>query len=407
MPLITRPDLRLALTTGLVNGLASLSALPFGYYAPMAVLAMGSGTYGGSWELGRQRILGSLLGMALLLVGLAGLRSLPLPLGLGITLGAMRWIGGSLGLRVGYKVGGMIVVMGWLVHDEQLGAWVPLRLLWTVVGIVAGLLSLSLFWPSRGRVEALACVAELVVGLAEDLEKEAGRAAASERAAAPERDAAAACAAPERAATAAETASEPAQASTAARAPSPARTQAAANARQACLERLRGLVPALGSELGDQPFRHPAFRLMETFDDACSRLLSASRTLATGPAGRDPEARRLREGEAALLQALAGRLRLWGQSLERREGFLPTPPSPAFTPPPLWLAIEEHFDHPDLNALPPRQLARLALRLSLCRQALAAVEAAERDWAALVHGPNRPPALRPSTRLGGPSAVAG
>ena len=53
MPLITRVDLRLALNTGLVNGFSSLSGLAFGYYAPLAVLAVCSGTYGSSLELGR------------------------------------------------------------------------------------------------------------------------------------------------------------------------------------------------------------------------------------------------------------------------------------------------------------------------------------------------------------------
>ena len=104
MPLITRSELRLALATGLVNGLASLSSLPFGYYAPMAVLAVCSGTDGTSLALGRQRILGSILGMAVLVIGLRGLAAAPMPLAMGIALAAMRLIGGVLGLQVGYKV---------------------------------------------------------------------------------------------------------------------------------------------------------------------------------------------------------------------------------------------------------------------------------------------------------------
>ncbi|MBM5817844.1 MAG: FUSC family protein, partial [Cyanobacteria bacterium K_Offshore_surface_m2_239] len=88
--MIQRSELRLALTTGLVNGLASLSPLPYGIYAPMAVLAVSGGSYGTSLELGRQRILGSILGMVMLLLGLRGLRAVPMPLALALILGAMR-----------------------------------------------------------------------------------------------------------------------------------------------------------------------------------------------------------------------------------------------------------------------------------------------------------------------------
>lgn len=344
--MITRAELRLVVTTGLINGLASLSALPFGYYAPMAVLAVCGGSYGNSLELGRQRILGSLLGMAVLVISLKGLQGVPMPLGIGLALGAMRWIGGALGLQVGYKVGGMIVVMGWLPHEEQLGAWVPLRLFWTVVGILASLLSLRLLWPSRARADCQAALVELLDGLAGDLEQEAEAQRAG--------------------------------------APSAARAAGGHDARQAALQRLRGLLPGLANELGTQPLRHPLFRLVETFEEAASRLLGAARALsALPPAALGLALNGPREGETALLQALAGRLRLWCRVLEGRAGAWPPAPARPLTPPASWLAIEEQFSQPDLNALPPRQLERFAARLSLCRQALQAIETAEQSWSAL------------------------
>ncbi|MEB3316787.1 MAG: FUSC family protein [Cyanobacteriota bacterium] len=346
--MITRPELRLALTTGLINGLASLSPLPFGYYAPMAVLAVSGGTYGNALELGRQRLLGSLLGMVVLLISLRGLQALPMPLGIACALGAMRLVGGALGLRVGYKVGGMIVVMGWLAHGEQLGAWVPLRLFWTVIGILASLLSVTVLWPSRGRAVGLAALAEVFAGLAEDLEQEA------------------------RAVTSAT--------------PSAAAAVSVHGARQAALQRFRALLPALATELGDQPSRHPAFRLVETLEEAASRLLGACRSLSALPLAREPELLRLQQAEAALLETLAHRLRLWSRALSGAGARWPATPAASLTPPPPWQAIEAHFSHPDVNALPPLQLQRLAARLSLCRQALQAVEAGERGWAAL-----RPP----------------
>ena len=114
--LITRRDLRMALTAGLGNGFGYLSGIPFGFYVPLAVLASAGGTYGASLELGRQRILGTILGGALLYVSFWGLKDIPMALAIALTLGSLRLLGGLLKLKVGYKVGGLIVVMGWLVH---------------------------------------------------------------------------------------------------------------------------------------------------------------------------------------------------------------------------------------------------------------------------------------------------
>ena len=75
--LMSRAELRLAVTAGLANGFASISGLPYGMYMPLAVLAVCTGTYGGSLELGRQRLLGSALGSVVLLIGYHGLQGLP------------------------------------------------------------------------------------------------------------------------------------------------------------------------------------------------------------------------------------------------------------------------------------------------------------------------------------------
>lgn len=96
----------------------------------------------------RQRLLGSLMGVAILLVCQSGLR-LPLPLALGVALTLTRLLGCALGLQSGYKVAGFIVVMGWLVHSSNLSSWIPLRLGWTCLGIVVGLLAVRWIWPSR------------------------------------------------------------------------------------------------------------------------------------------------------------------------------------------------------------------------------------------------------------------
>lgn len=100
--LIRRSELRLALTAGLMNGLGSLAPLAYGFYAPMAVLVVCTGTYGGSIGLGRQRLLGSLVGVVLV-VSFTGLSHLPLPLGLSLSLVAMRLLGGRWAWRWGTR----------------------------------------------------------------------------------------------------------------------------------------------------------------------------------------------------------------------------------------------------------------------------------------------------------------
>ena len=54
-----------------------------------------------------------------------------------------------LGLQVGYKVAGTIIVMGWLVHEQVETIWGPIRLFWTGLGIVISLLACQWIWPSQ------------------------------------------------------------------------------------------------------------------------------------------------------------------------------------------------------------------------------------------------------------------
>jgi uncharacterized membrane protein YccC len=61
-PLITREDLRLALTAGLSAGLGITLGLPDPVYGPLAVAAVLGGTVGASRTLGIERMLGTLMG---------------------------------------------------------------------------------------------------------------------------------------------------------------------------------------------------------------------------------------------------------------------------------------------------------------------------------------------------------
>ena len=149
-PLITRTDLRLALTAGLSAGFVIVLGIPDAFYAPLAVGAALGGTVGATRLLGTQRVLGTILGGVIVAIGFNTMgQALPLPLGVAVALALTRIFGGSLGLRSGYKVAGLVVSMGWTVHHTNLASWIPTRLVVTLIGVLAAWLAVSQIWPSR------------------------------------------------------------------------------------------------------------------------------------------------------------------------------------------------------------------------------------------------------------------
>jgi len=166
-PWALRSDLRLALITGLGAGFGLLSPIDFGYYIPLTTAAVLSSSYGNSLKLSFQRMLGSVLGLVVLLIFSRGLE-MPLPLGLGLALTTIRLFGGAFGLQVGYKVAGNIVIMGWLVHQSEETGWGMMRLFWTAVGIALSLWATRTIWPSQTIPTLHRSIASLVSGLAED-----------------------------------------------------------------------------------------------------------------------------------------------------------------------------------------------------------------------------------------------
>jgi hypothetical protein len=347
--LVRRADVRLALTAGLTNGFVTFTGLAYGYYATLAVLAVTSGTFGTAVGLGRQRVLGSVLGVLVLVAFYGGLKSLPFPLGIALALGLQRLLGGLLKLQVGYKVGGMIIVMGWLVHHSQLTLWVPLRLFWTVFGVLISVASLRLLWPSSALRNTWEGWADVLSQLAGAL-----RSAASD-----------------------------------AVDPDPT-AQARANTRSAVPIRnrmmaVRSLRPALLDELGGSGSTHPALPLLTRIDECCSRLVG----VLDGLELRHPhhpmgQLTPIREGEAALLNSLAGQLEQWVGSLRDHEsrpsrGLPPVPPQPLQLPEP-WLRAEDQLNDPAVNTATLQRLRRVAGRLQLLRQAVDAMESTERQW---------------------------
>lgn len=354
--MINRNALRTAVTTGLANAFASLSGLQDSQYAALAVLSVATGSYGGAIELGRQRLYGSVLGALLLLVGYGGLKGLPMPLGLALTLGSLRLLGGLLQLKVGYKVGGMIIVMGWLVHEGSLASWLPLRFFWTAFGVLLTLLSLRLFWPARSLEQILGAYATLLAQLQLALRQLAEVLHTSAAGGEP-----------------------------AGQAPQPAHYPGLRKQLMA----MRGLRPALLQELGTLPERHPAALLLASLDGTASRLVTLVRAMERAAPSHQPLAAlaRLHRAEAELLDAMAGQLQEWERTIRRpasHQQGLPQPPPEPLALPASWLQLTRELNDPAVNTAACERLERMAVRLQLCRQAERAIREGEARWAAIL-----------------------
>jgi hypothetical protein len=347
---INRNGLRTAFTAGLGNAFASLSGVGDSQYVSLAVLAVSTGTYGGALALGSQRLLGTALGSVLLLIGYEGLRGLPMPLALALTLGALRLLGGLLKLQVGYKVGGIVIVMGWLVHEGGLAAWIPLRFFWTCFGVLITLLALRLFWPARGLDSSLGQVATLLVQLQSCFRDLAARV-------------------------------DSAMASQSSNPVGIGRYRALRNQ----LVAIRRQRPALLQELGSLPERHPATLLMANFEATASRLITLVGGLVREPPSlQDPQlVVQLHRAEAELLQAMAGQLGQWERQIRGRRG-LPKPPDTGLQLPRSWQQLGQELNDPTANSASLERLERIASRLMLCRQAEQAISTAEANWAAIL-----------------------
>ncbi|NDF62118.1 MAG: FUSC family protein [Synechococcaceae bacterium WBB_3_034] len=343
--MIDRNGLRTALTAGLGNGFASITGIIDTQYAALAVLTVSSGTYGASLELGRQRILGTVLGSVLLLVGYEGLGHLPMPVGIAITLGFLRLLGGLLNLKVGYKVGGMIVVMGWLVHQGSLASWIPLRFFWTCFGVLLSLLALRLLWPSRGLDTSLNLYADLLAQLQRCYRQLARRVLGEDDAV-------------------------------------DADSYRRLRGQLLAVRRLR---PALLQELGVMPERQPGVRLLNSFDAAASRLVTmVGGMVHQAPPVQDAElVARLHRGEADLLLAMAEQLKRWEDQIRQRRG-LPHPPDQQLERPISWEQLREELNNPQANRASLQRLERIASRLLLCRQAEQAIRDGQTSWAAII-----------------------
>ena len=345
-----RDTLRLAATVTVVNGFTSLTGLPFGFYASLAVVSVTVGTYGNTLELGRQRLIGTAVGGIVAFFGYRAWGHLPLMVALPLAVLLARLLAGSLRLTVGYGVCCFVVVMGWLTHEQQLDSWIPMRLAWTAFGILMALLSLRLFWPSRARPQQNEGLLQLLVDLGhallqvvqhppEDLQPQAQR----------RRD-----------------------------------LGRQIRSLRSTLQGLRDQRQGALLELGSLASKHPLAQLWVLFDQACEALILDLDELRRLP---HPEWQRWGlqadyDAGEAFVQAVSQRLLGWQQQLGGSSRLQPPPSEPHST-----LSLEALLS-PESRAayqqLSPEQLQWVAAQWMVLNRMDHTLASTERQWRAIL-----------------------
>ena len=323
----------------MVCGFTTLTSLPFGTYASLAVVTVTIGTYGNTLELGRQRLIGTLIGGVVVAFGYRSLGHLPVVVALPLALLLARLIAGSMRLTVGYSVCCYVVIMGWLEHDQQLAGWIPLRLFWTAFGILVALLSLRLFWPSMARLEQREGLLDLLLDLARTVDLFAAGLPSAER-----------------------------------------RRQVAQRVRalRVSLLSLRELRQAALQELGSRAEQHPSARMWELLDQACEALVLDLEALGrqSDLPWQDWGLERLHAASEQFTGAVAERLRRWHEQLRGSLNLRPPPSEPR---PALPLQVLRQRSEA-VRRLDPEQLSQVAARLMLLNRMDQILNFTERQW---------------------------
>ena len=340
--------IRLVLTVAVVQGFAQISGVADGYYASLAVISVTVGTYGNTLELGRQRLVGTVVGAVVVLVAYPALGGLPLMVGLPLGMLLARLLAGSLKLTVGYSVCLFVVVMGWLKHENQLDTWVPLRLFWTAFGVLVALLALRLFWPARARQQQreglLALLLELGQAIGAHLERELPRMGMG---------------------------------SPGGRAVSGSNGPTLAALRNTLLT-LRGQRADALQELGSQASQHPLAQIWTALDQQGELLilvLSGLQRLREPPWQR-PELAHLAEELSQRMAQVQHRLQLWHATLGRSPIQIPAPPLPAWQPRNLTTLVSDQA----AGALSLQEQEQLGARLMLLNQLERSLHDTEARW---------------------------
>lgn len=327
-------SLRLGLTVAVVQGFATLTGLPDITYASLAVLSVTVSTYGETYELGRQRLFGTLVGGLVVLVAYPALQGLPLVVGLPLALLLTRAIAGALRLSVGYSVGCMVVISGWVLHESQLESWIPLRLFWTLFGVLSTLWSLRLFWPALARQRQRQALVDLIGQLQQAWECHRLH-----------------------------------------------HDQPLAPLRRALLE-VRAQRTAALRELGSAAQRHPLAQVWQSLDTALEDqilILGEAQRLALPP-WQDPAFTSLGHHLSERLVEVQGRLQTWQTLLQAQN--LPSAPQPRWQPVDVVRLVDDQAIEQALARLPEETGRQLATRLMLLNRLEQGLRSAEDQWRA-------------------------
>lgn len=351
----TKVTLRLVFTVAVVQGFAQLTGLADSTYASLAVISVTVGSYGATLELGRQRLIGTLVGAIVVAIAYPAFGQLPVMVGLPLALLLARLLAGSLRLTVGYSVCLFVVVMGWLVHDAQLNTWIPLRLFWTAFGVLMALLSLRLFWPSQARVQQRQGLLQLLLDLGHAVDQHLQSEAPWLQPLVPGQGA-----------------------------PARESPQELKTLRDTLLQLRNQRKDAL-NELGARADRHPSARLWAALDAQCELLILvlASLQRLRQPSWQNEGVQSLGRQLWNRLHLIRERLGLWHDTLVASPYGLPPPPASAW--------IHRHWSALSGTAaiatLPLQQQELLATRLVLFDRLDHSLEETEARWREATSGP--------------------
>ena len=136
LALVLRNGLLLALFLAAVQWLG----VPEGLFLTLAVLVVLESDFGGGVIAGKERIVGSLMGLLAVIITAGASTLIPLPAKVFTGLTLVRLFGFTAGLSSGYIVGGHVVAGSLLHHPDDWWHYAFWRTVMTIAGVVIGVL---------------------------------------------------------------------------------------------------------------------------------------------------------------------------------------------------------------------------------------------------------------------------
>jgi len=171
-PLALRQILRNAASYVLLIGLAELAGLPDALFVALAAMTVLEVNLGDGLKQGRQRVLATLVGTAVVVMVLGGLQLGGAP-GAALAFLMLRLLIFRFALEGGLVVGGHVLAGSFGSHVGAWGAYVFWRSLMTLVGVLAGLVLARNVLPRRNRELWLADLRRWLGEMAVELRREA------------------------------------------------------------------------------------------------------------------------------------------------------------------------------------------------------------------------------------------